>query len=559
VTSALLLIPLVLAFAIGPGLVFVRRLRWAPLEKIAGAIALSLILIFVLAFAVYVTGAPKSAYWGIFAVLAALTIASARDFWKLAGHRGPRTALAAFAGLVAWTLGAQALIRHYSGADWCCDWVEHYQRSRFFLDRWPADFLFIGRYPLTGRPPFMNVVAGYLLGIVNEQFWAYQIVFSLLNLLAFFPCCLLARQFSPGARRLPVFVAIFLGANPMFFVNTTFAWTKVLAAFYVLLAVWFFMAGRRKHDPGRIAMSLLCLAAGTLVHFSSAPYAILLGAFCLATLWRDMRRPVKIAAVFAPAVALGAVWIVWAAATYGIHQTLAGNVTVEAASALTPLENARRIALNTFHTFWPYMFPGHPNDSALRLLTDRAFAFYQENFLGAMGSIGAYVTLGLVFRELFGRQRLAPVERRFWIIFLPLSIFIGIAVDSEVTPSGFANICLQPIVYMAVALLAGRFAGLARGIRFLLWIGMLADFVLGVVLELYMESQVLPWARSPNFDWKREYQTVYLGDRLIEAAPVVEALLIVIAVSAFLFLGRVAMGLAMTPARSSPNMYEPVG
>jgi hypothetical protein len=560
VAAAFLLIPVVLIFSIGPGMFFVRRLRWKPLEKIAGAIALSLILLFVLTFGVYIAGLPKSAYWAISAGLVVLTAVASPSFWRLCQYRDVRLTLATFGVLVAWTVGAQALIRHYSGADWCCDWVEHYQRSRFFLDRWPADFQFIGRYPLTGRPPLMNVVAAYFLGIVADPFWAYQIIFSLLNLVAFFPCCLLAQQFSPGARRVPLFVGLFLAVNPMFFVNTTFAWTKVLAAFFVLLAIWLFLAGRRKQDAGRIAVALLCLAAGTLVHFSSAPYAILLGGYCIWILWTVARtRLAIIAAATTPALVLGAIWIVWAVQTYGGHQTFAGNVTVQAASALTPLENIGRITLNTFHTFWPYIFPGGPDDSSLRLLIDRAFAFYQENFLGAMGSAGAYVVLWLVWRDLVASRPMPRFEQRFWMAFLPLSIFLGIAVDSEVTPSGFANIGLQPLVYMAVALLAGRFAGLSRPLRIVLWCAMLLDFVLGVVLELYMESQVLPWARSPNFDWKREYQLIYLGDRLIEIAPLVEAFLIVTAVSAFVYLGRVAIGSALASTQSAAKTYEPVG
>ena len=95
-----------------------------------------------------------------------------------------------FSLLVAWTVGLQGLIRHYSGGDWCCDWVEHYQRSVFFLEHWPKDFLFIGRYSLTGRPPFMNVVCAFFMGLAGSEFAVYQIVSSLLTLLVFFPCCL---------------------------------------------------------------------------------------------------------------------------------------------------------------------------------------------------------------------------------------------------------------------------------------------------------------------------------------------------------------------------------
>src|SRR4051794_1137066 len=142
IARALLVLPLSLVFSIGPGFFFVRRFRWGPLEKLTGSIALSLILLFALTFAAYLVGLSRPAYYVIGIALGTLTVASIRDAVAFARQRAARQTVLAFALLLAWTLALQSLIRHYSGGDWCCDWLEHYQRSVFFVERWSTDFLF---------------------------------------------------------------------------------------------------------------------------------------------------------------------------------------------------------------------------------------------------------------------------------------------------------------------------------------------------------------------------------------------------------------------------------
>ena len=537
---ALILIPFVLVFSCGPGLIFLRTLRWSPLEKIAGSIALSLTLLGGLTFAAYWTGLPSGSSFAVTAIAGALTLAALPDWRRLLRSPGVRRTIAPFGLLVAWTLGAQSVIRHYSGGDWCCDWVEHYQRTLFFLERWPKDSLFINRYLVTARPPLMNILCAYFLGNVGKEFAFYQIVFSLLSVLVYFPCCLFARMFAPRGKRLPLLVALFLAFNPTFVVNTTFTWTKALAAFFVVLAVWLYLAGWRKHDTMRMSASFFCLAAGWLVHFSVGPYALFLAAAYMTTIWPwRTRRARDLAIVALPAAALMAVWLVWSLVDYGATATFMANSTVEDTSRFGLAENLERIAVNVFHTFRPYLWPGGLDDTPIRLLTDRSFTFYQENFWGAVGVINAFVAAGLVARALGSAgSGLSRRERVFWATFVPFTLVVGIAVIGLPSPSGLANICLQPLTYLAVTLVAARYATLNRGIRLLVWCGLVADFVLGVALEIYMESKMQMWARTPNWDWKEQQHLVFLGDTLRRSAPSIEIALALAAACAFLYLGR---------------------
>lgn len=544
ITRALLLVPLVLALSCGPGLFLLRRFRWSPLEKLTGAIGGSLLLLGSWTFFVYVTGLPNWSLSVATVVACLATASSVRDVRSLLRSSRLRRAVAAFGLLLAWTLGAQALIRHYSGGDWCCDWVEHYQRTLFFLERWPRDFRFIGVYPLTTRPPLMNLVTAYFLWHVGTEFALYQIVFSVLNLFAFFPCCLFAQRFAPRVRQTPYLVAIALAFNPMFFMNTTFAWTKVLTAFYVLLAVWLYLAGAAKRDPVRLSAAFLSMTAGLLVHYSALPFALFLALGYALTIWpRQPARVRHLVMVGLPGAMLGLAWMAWSIATYGLTTTFAANATVAGTAQSDWVGNVVRISLNAFHTFWPYVFPGHPDDTPLRLLTDRAFTFYQENFLGAMGSVNACVVMAtLVGVFWLGRSRMRMAELRFWAWFIPFTIVVGIAIDGETTLSGFANICLQPVVYLAVTLVAARMVTLPRPIRVVVTLGLVLDMVLGVVLELYMESRMEPWARTPNWDWKQREQLVYLGDVLQAWMLPIWVFLGVGASAAAVYLARLALG-----------------
>jgi len=45
------------------------------------------------------------------------------------------------------------LVRSYSGGEWAGDWYEHYERARFFLERYPLGQKLISVYLLPARPP----------------------------------------------------------------------------------------------------------------------------------------------------------------------------------------------------------------------------------------------------------------------------------------------------------------------------------------------------------------------------------------------------------------------
>ena len=222
----LTLLPLLLG-SIGPGLWLSRRLRWSAPERLCAALALSGVVLYLSSALIYVSGWPRGSYFAV--SLAGLGLAAAgrahgRLLWA---SREVRAMLGGFAFLAGWALLLLALVRSYSGAMWSGDWVEHYQRTQFFLDHQPAGTLFLGSSPVTARPPFMNLLGAHFLAQAGERFDLLQVVFVILNLLAFFPCWLLARSWVPrGGRSSRLVLVYLLAASPFFVENATYLWTK---------------------------------------------------------------------------------------------------------------------------------------------------------------------------------------------------------------------------------------------------------------------------------------------------------------------------------------------
>ena len=194
-----------------------------------------MVLVYLGSWAIYCFDWPaKVAHWELSVVCLLLTVACRRDLVRLLRNGRVRRMLAATGAITLWMLLLQLLIRHYAGGTWSGDWLEHYQRSLFFLEHGDLDFRFLNLYLLTDRPPMMNLICAHYMAQVGPGFQAYQLSATFLNLLPVLPCLLFATSISTSrtARRkaytvLPVFLAL----SPMFVQNVTYVWTQILRRF----------------------------------------------------------------------------------------------------------------------------------------------------------------------------------------------------------------------------------------------------------------------------------------------------------------------------------------
>ena len=477
-----------------PGFLLVRRLPWRPLEKVCGAVAASLILLHVLAWSVFcfAPGSETGIFRSDACLFAALGIWQWRDIRRLARAFGARQALTGFGFLLAWSLPALAMIRVFSGAGWGCDWIEHFQRTLFFLHHLPTDIAIAGGYILPARPPMMNMLGAFFLAQTSDLYEIHQVIFTFLNLLAFLPCCLMLRALvkSRKARYLPLTVLFAL--NPMMMENAWYPWTKLLAVFYVVFALWLYLAGLRKNDSLRIVSAFICLAAGLMVHYSAGPYVVFVaGHYLLRAFARRPHRVRELAAIGVSSTLLLAMWFGWSIKTYSFHDTFESNTSITDAQRYQG-STAGKIAGNLLATVLPAILH---NPESLSMfdqpnkwgeLRDNAFVLYQTNLIFGMGLVGGPFVLWLLYRTFRGlRGHLG--ERGFWLAFVPIVIFLGIAVVGEPDLMGLAHLTLIPLEALGITLLAAWFPWSRAAVAFLL-VGCAIDFSFGIFLNLRVQN-----------------------------------------------------------------------
>lgn len=485
----LLVLPLLAVCCFAPGFFFVRRLRWSGLEKLCGSIALSLILLWLSGWALYAfaPGIQRGAYFGIAAVCCAATIAAWRDIRALLRGTRVRRALGGFAFLLAWTLLILSIIRVYSGGGWIGDWLEHFQRTLFFLHNFSSGTPIYGDYQLAARPPMMNLVAAIFLGLTEDRFEIFQVVFTFLNLLLFLPCCL-AIPVVARVRRVSILplVAIF-AMNPAVIQNATYTWTKSLTAFFVIFAMCLYLSGWRKRDAMRMTGAFLSLSAGLLVHYSAGPYCVFFALHYLLVVFRT--RPNKWKELAAIAVTSGlllATWFGWSVAVYGTKSTFASNTTISASQKYSG-STIGKIASNLLDSFVPIFLRDPSQLSHFRVpytpatVRDWAFLIYQTNVIFIMGLVGGPLVVWFLIKAFRGKQR-RNAERAFWLWLIVFSVIVGIASSGERVLFGVGHLTLLSLEMLGLTLLAARFHK-HRAITYAVVAGCAIDFGLGVFLQ----------------------------------------------------------------------------
>ena len=493
-----LLLCLLLVCGFAPGFYCVRRLPWNPLEKLCGGIGLSLVLLYLAAWGIYcfsprgAGGAPveTGAFAAVSLVCVLLGVLARKDIQRLAASFRVRRALAGQAFLLLWAMVMLAIIRHFSGLGWGGDWMEHFQRSLFFLHRFPADTPILGGYKLPARPPMMNVLAAFFLAQTGDRFELFQAISAFLNVLLFLPCCLMLPALGLARRPRTLPLVALLACSPVVMENAMYTWTKSLSVFFVVLAFWFYLAGWRKNDRLRTMAAFLALSAGLLVHYSAGPYAVLLGLHYLLRVFR--KRPRKwreLAAIVVSCGLLLATWFAWSLAVYGRRVTFQSNTSVTAAQGYRG-NNLVRIGANLWDSIVPYVLrsgltnTAQPN--AAGVLRDNAFGFYQVNLIFGMGLVGGPFVVWLLWGFMRRRAPGLP-EWRFWRVLIPCAVVLGIAVVGERDPMGSAHLTLIPLEILGLALIAAAFPW-KRVAAIAIVAGCLVDFSLGVFLQARLEA-----------------------------------------------------------------------
>jgi hypothetical protein len=553
------LLALMALCAVGPGLFFVRWLRWSPSETLCASLGLTYVLLYLGSMLIYALGLPSGSHYLVTAGCLALTVAAWRDLARLLRHPSVRRQLGGIALLFFWGVMLVALVRHFSGGAGGYDWLEHYERSLYLLHVPRHYDFFRVSDSLASRPPLFNAVAAHYMAQTGTDFPVFQAVELFLDLLVYFPLCLMARLFA-GRQKYPRFLLVsLLALSPVLWWNTTFTWTKVFTCFYVILGLWLYLAAWRKGDRARMVGAFVSLAAGCLVHYSAAPYALVLGLHYLVAVLPG--RPGRWRELLATGLASGALLATWglgSAAALGPRATLASNTSAKAFASSSVGDSLGRVAANCAYTALPHPLRMLPDDfdgamelrqsSFLGRLRDHFLSVYGGNAFLSMGCVGGLLVLYLLvsdLRWLLTRDRPAV---RFWVFFLAGSAFVGVAAHPTVGLAGVWNICGQSLTYLGLAFLACRFRTLPVRLRLLALGGCVLDFALGILAQYRLENlavrfgplqdglefPLLPtgaetlshWMLVNGFDKFRTHLD-YAGDCLAPLAPMLLWLLVV--------------------------------
>jgi hypothetical protein len=527
-------------------------------------------------FAPYALGqAPLWYGMGYLAILAAAVIR-----WKfmLGILQDPEVAHAGLAWglLVAGCLLLLACVSSYSGGAWVGDWEEHYQRPLLFLRLRPEDEEFARRFTLTARPPLANTADAALMWITGAEFARHQTFMLLLNTLVFFPAALFCRTFG-GNRAAPAMVAFFLLLNPMFVQNATYAWTKSIAGFFILIALHILFSA--PYCPRRTLYGFAMFGLGVVTHYSACVWVIAFGLPWLLIQYQRWKKPASWPVLFGAGVGFLAMiipWLTYAIWRYGLAATFGTNSTVVDGAQFAWPERLMNMGNNLWTTTVPHVLRSFDRSLVAQsnpwtAFRDQVFYIYQTNLFFALGTPALILLVWVVLR---GQSRRSP-WRTVWFISVPLVVILGTAVHGTPDQWGLTHICLLPLVMIGIALGAAQIPSiLGERTRPWLFAGLLAgwgiDFALGIAIHYraaayelnrvadqpllaYLES-VSPFARR-NFWQKISLGQDYFADGFSLGSA--QYLLGVVVVS--LLLGLLSYRLstsASNVSRTSENFQE---
>lgn len=531
----------------------------------------------------FALGAATSWYFSGYVVIAAALILRRHELATFLQDIDLRHACVSWLLLVLGCLLLLACVPSFSGGIWAGDWQDQYERTRLILRLRPEDAEFRRFFPLTSRPPLANVADAAFLRATDAGFARHQTFMLLLNSLAFFPAALFARTFAARSPAIPL-AALFLALNPLFLQNVTYPWTKLIAAFFTLLAVHVLVAA--PCTSRRLVHAAALMALATVTHYSACVWLLGFGLPWLVFERSRWRQRSELFALARAALAFSAIvgaWLVFALLRYGANETFGANSTVTDGARFTWREHIVFAGQKLWSTLVPHPLRDFDRSILDQLnpwtrARDELFYVYQSNLFFGVGSAALILLAWGAAR----RIRLVNAVGKLWLVAVPLTIVLGTTAHGTPDDWGLVHICLQPLVLLGLATAAALLAQTAGTyppplILGGIIVGWIADFVLGVVLhftatayELGRETNVglleyiatLSRAAQANFLQKVHRQLDYFADAFIVAPPQMLAGLLVIAILLALQARRAAQtpspGKKLPPPRTISHAAPPV-
>jgi Dolichyl-phosphate-mannose-protein mannosyltransferase len=218
----------------------------------------------------------------------------------------------------------QSLLPAYRGSYWYFDWWMHYNEAQIFVGDEALDTTWANGYTVASRTPLFNLATAFVMGIASHDFDVYQLASSLTNICFVLSLFLLLRDLF--GRRAAWMALLLAPLNLWMLHNAWFTWPKMLAAYYLILALHFYLQSLRHcpADAARGADYFFAFAIGSLLAFMTHQVAIvyvlplLAHAFVMAVRNRAYRSLLaQLPACALIALAVVGPWYAWLAGTLG--------------------------------------------------------------------------------------------------------------------------------------------------------------------------------------------------------------------------------------------------
>jgi hypothetical protein len=311
----------------------------------------------------------------------------------------------------------QALLPAYRGSYWYFDWWMHYDEALIFVHRNDVTTEWANGYTVASRTPLFNLTTAFALGLTGGGFETYQMASVLPSCSFILALFLLVRElFGPRASWLALLLA---PLNLWMLHNAWFTWPKMLAAYYIGLALYFYLRSLRirSESPARGSEYFIAFGISAVLAFLTHQVALV---YCVPLLlhaaakacFDRVRRPrvTELLVCLLFAVPLAGPWYAWLAGNLGKDKILGSTpLTKGDESARFDLrEIAEWISYNLRVSIDPVgireaLYPNPDRVELHRGLTQLYFSL----FTGALTlSLTIFLILFALFRSFTGYRRL---------------------------------------------------------------------------------------------------------------------------------------------------------
>jgi hypothetical protein len=438
----------------------------------------------------------------------------------------------------------QATLPAYRGSYWYFDWWMHYDEALIFVGDRPVDTSWANGYTVASRTPLFNLATAYVMDLAGHGFATYQLASAATNICFVLAVYLLLRDLF--GRRAAWLGLLLAPLNLWMLHNAWFTWPKMLAAYYLILALHFYLQSLRwcPADPARGSEYFFLFAATALLGFMTHQVALVYVApLLLHAGVRVVRDPafrpvlVKLPACALLAMAVGGPWYAWLAGTLGkdkitgstpitlgddkakfspvaIATWIGFNTSVSVVpvgigqaflTGLEPEADAPPWSVEVYRGQAPWFAQGRGEEKRWFLgppdLVELHRGFTQLYFSLLTGAVTIALTVFLLAAALRGRRpgpalpatKTGPVGWAVWL-FLIVGTLGGAFLHPGKIPWGIAHSAVFPSAIVLVALAWGVLSRAPRTTALLVCGGMVLEFVLMFWLHrwlLFHDPEVL--------------------------------------------------------------------